>query len=80
MNFVEDDQAIFQIVEKQPGLGKTSSIIGVLEVEVQPATRLPDLQCESSLANLARTDQQHGGLAPKSTLDITRDEAVRSSL
>ena len=66
VNLVENYQAIFIGSEKQGGVSQLGAVRAGFEIKIKRVCFIDNLKCKGRFADLARTDQRHGGLPAQS--------------
>ena len=70
MNFIEDDQTILVLPEKESWLCKPVPVLPCLQVKVERCgTAARNLSCQCRFANLTGADDCHCGLFGQGVLD-----------
>ena len=70
MHLVEDDQALLVICQVELRVGKSGTVRGRFQVEVDGVRRLTNLEGQRRFADLARTEQSNSGVLGKQTLKL----------
>jgi hypothetical protein len=63
VDFVEDDQPVLVLPQKQGGIGKLPAVFWGFEIQIDGRHFLGNAPSQGCLSNLSRTDERHGGLS-----------------
>jgi hypothetical protein len=66
VDFIQNDQSVFNTFKEQSRVFKASPIITVLKIEVDGVPGLPNLQGKRSFTNLTGTKQGYSSLSRQS--------------